>query len=392
MDAHNYRKIDRGRFWYAHQLFLNHMREKSGGVNFVGFDHPFLFIDEVSYKSAVYNDAHQVLECDRWPRLVARRGQIVDRLKQACSPKITRNLLHQKYGPQNSSAKSLYRAKAQVEADYETHLYRLFDSAHSEQFGEAFDNLAAFLRQEGLGCNWAYMSYISFLAHPQLCFPVRPTRFDRVLEFYGVPQRVAGKVSWERYQVLFSVANEAKYLLLMYGDANAIEIQSYLWVISYLLDGVSPEIEMFDQTFEIEVVLDAREKAAIRRERIGVLGELHILELEKNQLIDAGRPDLATQIRLQSVADPSCGYDILSFDENGQPKHIEVKSTDWSQESDQGFWLTDNERNLGERDPHWTAYRVWNTTTAPHYQDLGNIVTDQRWSGQPSSWYFSRKE
>ena len=62
--------------------------------------------------------------------------------------------------------------------------------------------------------------------------------------------------------------------------------------------------------------------------KVGDAGEIHVYKYEKNKLINADREDLANRI-IKQYEDLSSfpGYDIQSFDENGNKIYIEVKST-----------------------------------------------------------------
>ena len=63
---------------------------------------------------------------------------------------------------------------------------------------------------------------------------------------------------------------------------------------------------------------------------LGTRGEETVLEYEKKWLHDAGRCDLARQVRwIAQEQGPVAGYDILSFDTAGAPKHLEVKTTNY---------------------------------------------------------------
>lgn len=92
-----------------------------------------------------------------------------------------------------------------------------------------------------------------------------------------------------------------------------------------------------------------------RREEIGRLGEEFVVEYEREQLRRIGRNDLAEQIIRVSENDIGLGYDVLSFDEKGGEKFIEVKTTvgtGWT------FELSANElaiaEELGER--YWIYF------------------------------------
>ncbi len=61
--------------------------------------------------------------------------------------------------------------------------------------------------------------------------------------------------------------------------------------------------------------------------KIGDLGELWVLEYEKKKLIDLGRSDLAKEVIHEEAEGNRPGWDISSFDNDGNPICIEVKSS-----------------------------------------------------------------
>jgi hypothetical protein len=92
---------------------------------------------------------------------------------------------------------------------------------------------------------------------------------------------------------------------------------------------------------------------------------------------------------LVSIQNNEYGYDILSFDEDGNEIHIEVKTTSLSALTDNGFWLSEYERETAAKDNRWCIYRVWSIDTLPKYENLGNIVLQEHksWILQVASWY-----
>lgn len=62
--------------------------------------------------------------------------------------------------------------------------------------------------------------------------------------------------------------------------------------------------------------------------RLGLAGELLVLERERDLLVKAGRSDLAHEVRHVSVEDgDGAGFDIQSWTVREEPRHIEVKTT-----------------------------------------------------------------
>jgi hypothetical protein len=75
-----------------------------------------------------------------------------------------------------------------------------------------------------------------------------------------------------------------------------------------------------------------------RQRLLGGLAEQAVLEIERHRLTDLKRPDLASKIQHVSTDDVSAGYDIRSYEENGDCRLVEVKSSvgshikfDWSE-------------------------------------------------------------
>lgn len=67
---------------------------------------------------------------------------------------------------------------------------------------------------------------------------------------------------------------------------------------------------------------------ALLNTRLGLEGELFVCFLERQKLIDLERGDLAKLVEHKSVTEgDGLGYDILSFDSEGNEKYIEVKNT-----------------------------------------------------------------
>lgn len=98
----------------------------------------------------------------------------------------------------------------------------------------------------------------------------------------------------------------------------------------------------------------------IENKRIGDLGELWVLKYEIEKLKQMGRNDLISNIKHTAKDEgDGTGYDILSFDQNGQPIYIEVKTTKGHQKSTFYITKTELERSKLERD-NFYLYRIYN--------------------------------
>ncbi|EKO3453452.1 DUF3883 domain-containing protein [Vibrio fluvialis] len=91
---------------------------------------------------------------------------------------------------------------------------------------------------------------------------------------------------------------------------------------------------------------------------LGLAGEKLVIEHERTKLINAGRTELADKIEHIALADPSAGYDILSFETDGSAKHIEVKTTKGLATTP--FYISRNEVEISHRlgKQYW-VYRVF---------------------------------
>jgi hypothetical protein len=125
-----------------------------------------------------------------------------------------------------------------------------------------------------------------------------------------------------------------------------------------------------------------------RNRSLGKAGESFVVNIERNRLTELNRTDLAKKIRWVSHEDgDGAGYDILSYNIQGQERLIEVKTTNGSARTP--FFLSRNEYEVSiERANNWCIYRVHMFirqpqifTIYPPLQDCLNL--------KPESWRAS---
>lgn len=94
-----------------------------------------------------------------------------------------------------------------------------------------------------------------------------------------------------------------------------------------------------------------------RNRDLGHAGELLVIEHEQQKLRDAGCHDLAARVEHIALSDSAAGYDILSFEQDGGERFIEVKTTTGSASTP--FYISENEVNVSRelQDRFW-LYRV----------------------------------
>lgn len=99
---------------------------------------------------------------------------------------------------------------------------------------------------------------------------------------------------------------------------------------------------------------DARNRA------LGKAGEKRVLAHERSNLNAVGRADLASKVRWTAMEEgDGVGYDIASFEPDGRPRLIEVKTTNgWERTP---FHISRNELAVADRHrDDWHLIRLWN--------------------------------
>jgi hypothetical protein len=96
-----------------------------------------------------------------------------------------------------------------------------------------------------------------------------------------------------------------------------------------------------------------------KNRRLGLAGELAVIEGERRSLLASGRQDLADRIlHVAKIEGDGAGYDIRSFTPEGEDKFIEVKTTRGGAQT--AFYVSANEVRFGTDHAHnFYLYRVF---------------------------------
>lgn len=126
----------------------------------------------------------------------------------------------------------------------------------------------------------------------------------------------------------------------------------------------------------------------IHNMEIGKIGELIVLQYEKERLQHGGRLDLVNKIKYVASEDDTAGYDISSFDMDGSNRYIEVKTTESSTPG--RFYLSENERKVSENlGNQWFIYRIFSLNIKKGTGVLKvykGPVTENTYDMKPTSW------
>src|SRR5258706_8106343 len=98
---------------------------------------------------------------------------------------------------------------------------------------------------------------------------------------------------------------------------------------------------------------------------MGECGEMLVFALERRCLDEIGRPDLAAKVVwVSQERGDGDGYDILSFDDAGGRKFIEVKTTNGGERA--AFYISANELQFAEQHSgNYWLYRLYSFSSAP---------------------------
>lgn len=112
-----------------------------------------------------------------------------------------------------------------------------------------------------------------------------------------------------------------------------------------------------------------------RNRSLGAAGEEFVLNFERARLLRAGRESLAGKIEHTSkVRGDGDGFDILSFEESGRERLIEVKTTKYGRETP--FFVTRNELVVSEtRADLYHLYRLFEFRDAPRIFTLNGALS-----------------
>lgn len=122
-----------------------------------------------------------------------------------------------------------------------------------------------------------------------------------------------------------------------------------------------------------------------RNRSLGRAGELFVLDLEARRLHAAGRVKLADRVEHVAASQgDGLGYDVLSFEEDGQERLIEVKTTAFGELTP--FYVSRNELARSKQDAdRYHLYRVFDFRRQPRLFSMGGQI-DQRYVLDPVTY------
>lgn len=328
-------------------------------------------------KEDIWHEAQKQLDCSTWTAKEIGTGQILQRVRSAIEineSKTLRNYLvawDERRGPDSRSHRALVEASPTETKTLEQWFFDFYK-------GNASDPQAAFeTLVELVGQRYDLVAYVFFLKNRRKYLPIGTTTFDTAFSMLGLDLVTARKCSWENYSQFLAAISEVRRLLVEVAglsDATLLDGHSFCWMLARLetpppAAGVVPapqplstltaaEVNSLNEPTTFNVVT---EDDFIRREanqrRLGRLAQDTALESEKNRLIEAGHADPSSVVR-PVWDEPARGYDILSAEIDGSPRHIEVKAARQSSGGTLSFLLSSNEFEKSHSLPNYWFYLV----------------------------------
>jgi hypothetical protein len=182
------------------------------------------------------------------------------------------------------------------------------------------------------------------------------------------------------YEVVFDrLANDQKLLTLAAADAERpIVVPEVDDILSVLTEppkpSAPPSAAKQPQVHRRALSVNYLEREA-RNRSLGSAGEEFVVNFERARLIHAGRESLAAKIEHTSrVRGDGDGFDILSFEECGRERLIEVKTTKYGRETP--FFVSRNELVVSEaRADLYHLYRLFEFRNAPRIFTLNGALS-----------------
>ncbi|KFM21481.1 5-methylcytosine-specific restriction enzyme with GTPase activity protein, partial [Marine Group I thaumarchaeote SCGC AAA799-B03] len=235
IDEETYNKIigsktlQNNSFETGHKLFLIEIEQKKHKIPFEDFNHIDFIKDELEYKENALRNSLADLSLDKWDQWSGEPEKICEAVRNAVAKRNSENLI---WSPpyrteigffdelEESSKKILGKA-----------LYDFFKKTNSIK--NKFDSLVESLEKINRKPEIRLLGYLMFLLDSTKYFPVHPTNFDNLLEFYGY-QKIKDN-HWERYYAYLELAEKIKSFLNQkypHEQLTSLKVQSYMWVIA----------------------------------------------------------------------------------------------------------------------------------------------------------------
>lgn len=196
---------------------------------------------------------------------------------------------------------------------------------------------------------------------------------EKLLEFKNSDSEMANWCVYKYFKFLYKSFGRPDSLTSEFYPDNSKDKKEIDYNDIYFsdIDDVKPEVLNLEQNSLTEI--NGNNASKINKgeyeaddkfkKEIGDRGELIIFNYEIDYLKMIGRSDLSLKVDHKSLKSDSFGYDILSRDDKGRKKYIEVKSTIQSVHTFKRFFISANEYYQACNKYNYYIYMVFEVNT-----------------------------
>ena len=216
-------------FEVGHELFLIEMRQKEHKTPFMDFNHIDFENDEVKYKKTALAKSLVELSLDKWDEWISTPEKICQAVRNAVAQKISKTLIWAP--PFNTEIGYFDELDELARKEFGRSLYNFFKG--NDSIEKRFDNFITSIEKINKKPEMRLLAYLLFLYDSEKYFPIHPTNFDKLLEFYRFEK--IKESSWKKYSQYLELASKLKSFLSQKFpgvELSYFQIQSYMWIIA----------------------------------------------------------------------------------------------------------------------------------------------------------------
>jgi len=249
--------------------------------------------DEIHYKRRLVQKAQECLKAEDLCQLLLKRepDKIADFLTRLESLGTSSNLLF-RTNPAAGDLNILYHPNLDKTALGEATLDLLYGENPSEQRLTRYLN---FVVSQNLPNKWTFFTYFLFLWQPRTEIFIKPASMKRFLAFLGLGDRFSSTPTAAGYAAVKQLAHDLKAALQEYQPRDMIDIQSFIWVCTNVLDNLQSywKISPGEEAWQWEECRQAG-FIAVGWDEMGDISGLTRKQFEeRHQVLLTQRPDLS---------------------------------------------------------------------------------------------------
>jgi hypothetical protein len=332
------------------------------------------------YKQRVWHEAQEQLELP-WQQQEIGTGEILRKVVAAIEIKRSKTLRNNlvawdgRRGPDSRSHVAFVEASQQDVQHLEQWAYDFYVGEMSPE--AAFETLGQLA-----GKRYDLVAYLFFLKNRHKYLPIGTKTFDKAFAMLGVDLVTTRKCSWENYSRYVATIADVQKLLRDVGgisDASLLDAHSFCWMLARLeapaptaivvptpralldLAEATQRVRTEPASFEVVTEQDFVEREE-RQRLLGRMAQDVAVESEVRRLTEAGHPT-ASKVVKPVWDEPARGYDILSAEPDGSPRHIEVKAARHAANGQLSFVLSANELRKSRSLQNYWFYLIVDVTT-----------------------------